>query len=92
MAHKPKIDQNFAPSKDTLRGISSQAITRRQIKLESCSNPLKTREGMYFAIKKTFHFKICGFLKCLYNDRMFMLFLLTSAFLPNLPLRYAGAI
>jgi len=22
MAHKPKIDQNFAPSKATLRGIS----------------------------------------------------------------------
>jgi len=46
MAHKPKIDQNFAPSKATLRGISSQAITRRQIELESCSNPLKTREGI----------------------------------------------
>jgi len=46
MAHKPNIDQNFAPSKATLRGISSQAITRRQIELESCSNPLKTRERM----------------------------------------------
>jgi len=46
MAYKPKIDQNFAPSKATLRGISSQAITRCQIELESCSNPLKTREGM----------------------------------------------
>jgi len=46
MAHKPKIDQNFAPSKATLRGISPQVITRRQIELESCSNPLKTREGM----------------------------------------------
>jgi len=46
MAHKPKIDQNFALSKATLRGISPQAITRRQIELESCSNPLKTREGM----------------------------------------------
>jgi len=43
MAHQPKIDQNFAPSKNTLEGISPQAITRRQIKLESCSNPLKTR-------------------------------------------------
>jgi len=46
MARKPKIDQNFAPSKVTLRGISSQAVTGRQIELESCSNPLKTREGM----------------------------------------------
>jgi len=46
MAHKPKIDQNFAPSKATLRGISFQAITRSQIELESCSNPLKNREGM----------------------------------------------
>jgi len=46
MAHKPKIDQDFAPSKVTLGGISPQAITRCQIELESCSNPLKTREGM----------------------------------------------
>jgi len=46
MAQKPKIDQNFAPSKATLRGISPQAITRHQIELESCSNPIKTREGM----------------------------------------------
>jgi len=46
MTHKPKIDQNFASSKVTLGGISPQAITRRQIELESCSNPLKTREGM----------------------------------------------
>jgi len=46
MTHKPKYDQNFAPSKVTLGGISPQAITRRQIELESCSNPLKTREGM----------------------------------------------
>jgi len=46
MAHKPKIDQNFAPSKVALGGISPQAITRRQIELESGSNPLKTREGM----------------------------------------------
>jgi len=46
MVHKPKIDQNFAPSKATLGGISPQAITRRQIELESCSNPLKTRESM----------------------------------------------
>jgi len=38
MAHKPKIDQNFAPSKATLKGISPQAITRRKIQLESCSN------------------------------------------------------
>jgi len=45
MAHKPTIDQNFAPSKATLGG-SPQAITRRQIELESCSKPLKTREGM----------------------------------------------
>jgi len=41
IAHKPKIDQNFAPSKVTLGGISPQAITRCQIELESCSNPLK---------------------------------------------------
>jgi len=46
MAHKPNIDQNFAPSKAILGGISPQAITRRQIELESCSNPLNTREGM----------------------------------------------
>ena len=46
MVHKPKIDQNFAPSKATLRGIFPQAIIRRQIKLESCSNPLKSGEGM----------------------------------------------
>jgi len=46
MAHKPKIDQKFALSKITLGGISPQAITRRQIELESCSNPLKTGEGM----------------------------------------------
>jgi len=46
MAHKTKFDQNFAPSKVTLGGNSPQAITRRQIELESCSNPLKTREGM----------------------------------------------
>jgi len=32
--------------KSLLGGISPQAITCRQIKLESCSNPLKTREGM----------------------------------------------
>jgi len=54
MAHTPKIDQNFAPLKATLRGISPQAITRCQIELESCSNPLKTREGIQFAIKKNF--------------------------------------
>jgi len=46
MTHKPKTDQNFAPSKATLGVISRQAITRRQIELESCSNPLKTHEGM----------------------------------------------
>jgi len=47
MAHKPKIDQNyFAPSKVTLGDIPPQAITRSQIELENCSNPLKTREGM----------------------------------------------
>jgi len=46
MAHKPKIDQNFSPSKATLSGISPQAITRHQIELESCSNLLKTHEGM----------------------------------------------
>jgi len=45
MAHKPKIDQNFAPSK-ALWGISPQAITRCQIELESCSNPPKTCKGM----------------------------------------------
>jgi len=46
MAHKQKIDQNFAASKVTLGGITPQAITRRQIELESCSNPLKTGEGV----------------------------------------------
>jgi len=45
MAHKPKIDQNFAPSKVTLGGISPHAINRGQIELESCSNPQKTPEG-----------------------------------------------
>jgi len=52
MTHKPKIDQKFAPSKATRGGISPQAITRRQIEIESCSIPLKTHEGMLFAIKK----------------------------------------
>jgi len=46
MAHKQKIKQNFVLSKATLGCISPQAITRRQIELESCSNPLKAREGM----------------------------------------------
>jgi len=46
MTHKPKTDQHLALSKATLGVISPQAITRRQIKLESCSNPLKTHEGM----------------------------------------------
>ena len=41
MAHKPKIDQNFAPSKATLSGISSLAISCRQIELESRSKPSK---------------------------------------------------
>jgi len=43
MAHKPKIDQHFAPSKVTLGVISPQAMTRRQIELKSCSNPLNFR-------------------------------------------------
>jgi len=46
MAHKPKNDKNFAPSKSTLRGISPQAIIRHQIELVSCSKPIKTHEGM----------------------------------------------
>jgi len=46
MALIPKVEENFAPTKVTLGGISPQTITRRQIDLESCSNPLKTREGM----------------------------------------------
>ena len=46
MAHKPNIDQNFAASIATLGDISPQETTRRQIELESWSNPLKTREGM----------------------------------------------
>jgi len=46
MTHKPKFGQNFAHSKFTLGDIPLQAITRRQIELESCSNPPKTREGM----------------------------------------------
>jgi len=46
MAHKPKIDQNLAPSKTTLGGISSQATICRQIELESGSNPLNTCEGV----------------------------------------------
>jgi len=58
MAHKPKVDQNFAPSRVTAVGILPQAITRCQIELESCSNPLKTREGMQFAIWKTFKFRM----------------------------------
>jgi len=52
MAYKPKIDQNYAPSKAILGSISPQAITRRQIELENCSNPPKTRECMEFAIQK----------------------------------------
>jgi len=46
MAHKPKIGQNVASSKATLGVISPQAISRRQIELENCANPLKTREGL----------------------------------------------
>jgi len=46
MAHRPKIDHNFGPSKATLGVILPQAITRRQIELESCSISLRTREGM----------------------------------------------
>jgi len=46
MDHKPKIDQNFAPSQVTLGGISLLAIICCQIELKSCSNPLKTLEGM----------------------------------------------
>jgi len=46
MAHKPKIDQNFAPSKVTLGGISPQAIPCHQVELKSCSNPLKICEGI----------------------------------------------
>jgi len=40
------INQNFAPSKATLEGISPQVIAYRHIELESCSNPLKAHEGM----------------------------------------------
>jgi len=93
MVHKPKIDQNVAPSKASLGGISPQAITRRQIELESCSNPLKTREGMWFAIKKK-RFS----LGCLFFFNAYIMigclryFLLTSAFLPDIPLRSRGAI
>jgi len=61
MAHKPKIDQHFAPSKATLGGISPQAIARRQIELESCLNPLKSREGMEFAIKTAFQVRMSVF-------------------------------
>jgi len=46
MAHRPKIHKNLAHSKVTLGGILPQAITCCQIELESCSNPLKTRESM----------------------------------------------
>jgi len=42
MAHKPK----FCFLKSHSGGAFHQAITRRQIQLESCSNPLKTSEGM----------------------------------------------
>jgi len=41
-----KLSKILLLQKVTLRGISAQAITCRQIELESCSNPLKTREGM----------------------------------------------
>jgi len=51
MAHKPKIDQNCAPSKVTLGGIPPQAVTHRQIELESCSNPLKQRFPTFFAAR-----------------------------------------
>jgi len=55
VAHKPKIDQNFAPSKVTFGGISPQAITRRQIELESCSNPLKLMKLCSLQQKKCFN-------------------------------------
>jgi len=92
MAHKPKIDQNFAPSKVTLGGISPQAITRRQNELESCSNSLKTREGMWFAIKKTFQFRMSVYFTAYILIGCLCYFLLTSAFLPDLPVTPAGAI
>ena len=92
MAHKPKIDQNFAPSKVTLGGISPQAITRHQIELESCSNPLNAREGMEFAIKKK-RFRLgCLVFNAYIMIRCLCYFLLMSEFLPDLPLRPAGAI
>jgi len=37
------------------------AITRQQIELESYSNPLNTREVLYFRIKKNFKFWVWGF-------------------------------
>jgi len=92
MVHKPKIDQNFAPSKVTLGGISSQAISRRQIELESCSNPLKTREGTACSNKKKFQFRMSVFFNAYVMIGCLCYFWLTSAFLPDLPLRPAGAI
>ena len=93
MAHKPKIHQTFGPSKVTLGGISPQAITRRQIELKSCSNPLKTRESMQFASKKkTFQFRMFVFFNAYIMIGCLCYFLLMSAFLPDLPLRPAGVI
>jgi len=61
MAHKPKIGKNFAPSKATLRGISSQAITRHQNELDSCSNPLKQGCQTYGPRAKTG--PLCGWIR-----------------------------
>ena len=92
MAHKLNNDQNFAPSKSTLGGISPQAITRRQIKVDRYSNPLNSCRYVVCNKKKRFSlgcrlfFNACVMIGCL------CFFLVTSAFFPDLPLRPAGAI
>ena len=48
------------------------AITRRQIRLESCSSPLKTSEDFGSDCKKMFSLRSRFFWWCLRNERMFM--------------------
>jgi len=52
--------------------ILYRAITRRHIKLESCSNPLKMGKVFWLARKKLFQFWMSFFCLCLHDGRMFM--------------------
>jgi len=53
------------------------AITRQQIELESCWNPLKMGNVLQFRILKNFMFWMSGFSSCLHDESMFMHILFT---------------